>query len=294
MTRKQIEKWLARNTSSLLGKTVAITGSTGGLGRAICQHLITLGADLILLDRNILRSQEHANALMAQNPRVSVRCIPVDMEDIDAVKRVCDQLSRERLDCLILNAGAYSIPRKVCSTGYLNVFQINFVSPYYMSAALLPSLAARNGRVIAVGSIAHRYSAIDPEDVDFSSRKAASKVYGNAKRYLMFALYSLFEREERTSLSVVHPGITFTNITAHYPKLIFAVIKHPMKVLFMRTDKAALSVIKGIFDSCERSEWIGPRFFDIWGLPQKRWLHSCFAEEQSIIVENAERILASL
>ena len=49
------------------------------------------------------------------------------------------------------------------------------------------------------------------EDIDFSTRKQASKVYGNAKRYLMFSLYELFKNEDKASLAVTHPGISFTN-----------------------------------------------------------------------------------
>ena len=47
-----IKKWLQSNTASLKGKTVVITGSTGGLGKEICKILGFLGADLILVDRN--------------------------------------------------------------------------------------------------------------------------------------------------------------------------------------------------------------------------------------------------
>ena len=120
-------------------------------------------------------------------------------------------------------------------------------------------------------------AAADPRDVDFSARKRASLVYGNAKRYLMLALIGLFAREERVTLSVAHPGISFTNITAHYPKLLFALIKHPMKWIFMKPRVACLSVIKGIFSPCRGYEWIGPGILDVWGKPKKKpqdWLQS--------------------
>ena len=32
-------KWLSRHTASLKGKTVVVTGSTGGLGKALCHYL---------------------------------------------------------------------------------------------------------------------------------------------------------------------------------------------------------------------------------------------------------------
>ena len=286
-----IKKWLHKNTASLEGKTVAISGATGGIGRELCRHLAGLGASLILLDRNMEKSYALADSLKAQFPALSVSHIQVDMEDIEAVSAAADRLSSLPVDYLILNAGAYSIPRHKCSTGYDNVFQINFVSPYYLTARLLPQLQARGGKVIAVGSIAHRYSKIDECDVDFSTRTKASLVYGNAKRYLMF---SLCERSDGNSVVMTHPGITFTNITAHYPKLIFALIKHPMKVIFMSPKKASLCILQGIFKSHGENEWIGPRLFDVWGYPRTKKLHSADNTEIKRIRKTATDIYENL
>ena len=58
-----ISSWIETNTTSLSGKTVALTGSTGGLGREICKHLVSLGANLILLDRNEKASSSHQSLL---------------------------------------------------------------------------------------------------------------------------------------------------------------------------------------------------------------------------------------
>lgn len=281
-------KWLNKNTESLIGKTVAVTGSTGGIGRELCTFLATLGADLILVDRNPKLSGEHKESLHERFPKISVRCLSLDLEDVCAADRVCEELTD--IDVFIHNAGAYSIPRHKCTTGYGNVFQINFATPYYMIRKLLPSLRKRGGKVVVVGSIAHNYSKTDTADVDFETRDAASKVYGNAKRFLMFALFELFKNEKDVTLSVCHPGITFTNITAHYPKLIFAVIKHPMKVIFMKPKTAALSILKGVFDTTEHSKWIGPRIFDVWGLPNKKKLKTCLPDEAERIADMTEEV----
>ncbi len=285
-----VEKWLLENTASLAGKTVAVTGSTGGLGRELCVYLASLGASLCLCDRNAERSQSFRDELVASFPNVSVRCIRVEMEDINSVRTAAEELAGVGVDVLILNAGAYAIPRHKCSTGYDNIFEINFVSPYLLVNLLLPMLRERGGHVVAVGSIAYRYSKSDMADVDFSMRKGSAKPYGNSKRYLMFSLYELFRDEKEATLSVTHPGITFTNITAHYPKVIFAIIKHPMKIIFPKPRRAALCVLSGVFDRCEHSEWIGPKFFDIWGKPKKKRLRGVSDKESCEIGERAREI----
>ena len=274
-----VSRWIKANTQALGGRTVAITGATGGLGGAVCRHLLSLGAGLILLDRNRAKSDALKAALIGEYPQATIRQIPLDLSDMASVKAACEALERETFDVLIHNAGAYSIPRCICNTGYDNVFQINFASPYYMTCRLLPLLRERGGRVVAVGSIAHNYSKTDAVDVDFRTRKKASLVYGNAKRYLMYALHELFRDEDRATLAVTHPGITFTNITAHYPPLIFALIKHPMKVIFMSPRRAALSIIRGVFEKSDYRTWIGPRLFDVWGVPSVKRLKTASGEE---------------
>lgn len=283
-------KWIQQHTQSLTDKTVAITGSTGGIGTALCRHLASLGASLVLLDRNRGKAETLRSALRKDYPRIQITLISLELESTASVKAACEALKALAVDILIHNAGAYSIPQTKTDAGFDNVFQIDCAAPYYMTRELLDHLRARGARVIVVGSIAHRYSETDPDDLDFSSRKRAALVYGNAKRRLMFSMYALFRSETAVSLSVCHPGISFTNITAHYPKWLFALIRRPMKILFMKPDKAALSVLKGCFESCGYAQWIGPRIFDIWGLPTKRLLHTCSKAEAAQIAADAERV----
>ena len=288
-----VQAYLQAHTTPLNGKTVAITGSTGGLGRELVDHLAALGASLILLDRNTARSEALRDALIARYG-VSVRCIRLDLEDMDTVRAATDALSSLPLDVFIHNAGAYKIPRYTCESGFDNVFQINFAAPYTMIRALLPTLRARHGHVVAVGSIAHNYSKIDKNDMEFSMRHAPSKVYGNAKRHLIFSLLELFRNETDATLSIVHPGITLTNMTAHFPKPIFTLIKHPMKIIFMSPRRASLSLLRGVFEPCSPDEWVGPRLWNVWGLPKKKKLRTASGEERAEIAKRAEEIYERL
>ncbi len=284
-----ITKWIAKNTESLSGKRIALSGSTGGIGKELCRYLLQLGASLVLIDRNQKRSDDLTKILKTEFIYADIIQIIADMEDINSIKSACEILQSMEIYALILNAGAYSIPRHKCTTGYDNVFQINFVSPYYMAIRLRDHVQ----KIVAVGSIAHNYSHIKEDDIDFTNEKKASLVYGNAKRYLTYSLLGAFENAPK-KISIVHPGITFTGITNHYPRLIFAIIKHPMKVIFMKPRVACLSILLGVFEHTEKSSWIGPSLFDIWGKPKKKPLKTASEEEQKFICETAKRIYREL
>lgn len=285
------KKWIAKNTQSLKGKKVAITGATGGLGRELCLYLGALGADLVLLNRSKGKTDALIEELLFKFPLINVTFIPLELEDMRSVEDAACLLEKTGVDILVHNAGAYSIPRRKTTIGIDNVFQINFFAPYYLTLRLFETLKKVSGRVVVVGSIAHNYSKTNMEDFDFSGYNASSKVYGNAKRHLMLVMYELFKTEKQIGFSVVHPGITFTNITAHYPKLIFAIIKNPMKIIFMKPKKAALCIVKGLFENCGYAEWIGPRLFGIWGLPKKTLLKTFKQTEAEAVYQNAKKLL---
>lgn len=287
-----IDKWLKNNTKSLDGKTVAITGATGGLGEELCLYLASLSARLIIIYRSNKKAEALKSRILASHPNAELTFIEADLEDMGSVKAATDKLSQLSVDILILNAGAYSIPRRITSCGYDNVFTINFISQYYMARRLAPHIKAVGGRIVAVSSIAHNYSKSRPEDLDFRNVTASSRVYGNAKRYITFALARLLEGED--TLSIVHPGISFTGITNHYPPLIFALIKHPMKWIFMKPKTACLSIVKGIFKPTPEGFWIGPSLFDVWGNPKYKPLKTAKAGEIERIFSVAEEIAGEI
>lgn len=264
-----VAKSLKVENDVLQGRVVVVTGATGGLGKEICSHLCALGAQVVALGRNQAKLQNLVDVLKRNYPTSTVQTLACDFEDLSSVKTACTTLSQTSIDALILNAGAYAIARKQTVDGFDNVFQINCVAPYLMTKLLLPTLEKSSlGRVVAVSSLAHTFTKIKGDDLQFQNCNNAEKVYGNAKRHLTLSLFALFDGKPNR-LSITHPGITPTGITSHYPKWLQTLIKLPMKLIFSSPKKASLCIIKGVFTPCEFGEWIGPRIFKIWGKPKK-------------------------
>lgn len=292
--KRYYNNFIKTHKGSLLDKKIAVFGATGGIGYELCRLILTLGGTLVTVDRNSQKSLSLSEKLKADFKDAKIHSLIADLEDIDSINAVLLELKNLDIDTVIHNAGAYAIKRKILGTNLDNVFQINFLAPYYITKQLLPHLRNKKGRVLAVGSIAHNYSKTDKNDIEFINKNKSSLVYGNAKRYLMYSLLELFKNEKNVSLAVTHPGITFTNITAHYPKIIFAIIKHPMKIIFMKPKYAAISIISGLFIDTPAYSWIGPRLFNIWGKPTVKPLKTANNEEIEHIFSTAEKVYQNI
>lgn len=288
-----IEKWIKENSSDLQGKTIAITGTTGGLAKHLINTLASLNANFIFLNRDKAKTEKQIQELVLLHPNVKIEFIECDLSNFESVKISTDILKQKHVDILYLAAGVYNVKRFKTDIGFDNIFQTNFVSHYYIVRELLPHLNEINGKVVAVSSIAYNYSKIDENDIDFSLRKKSSKVYGNSKRFLTFALHELMKNQKAT-LTIVHPGVTLTTMTNHYPKAINWLVKFGIKLFFPTTEQASLSLIKGVFANSSYHEWIGPKIFNVWGKPKKQKIKNATNEESKKIFNIAENIYLNL
>ena len=288
-----VKHWINKNTSSLRGRTVAVVGATGGIGSKVCMQLALLGADIIFLDRNKRRSDALKKSITEKYPDTNIRRIRMDLCDMGSVKSAALGLSACKIDILILCAGLYAVPRERGGKEFNQVFGVNFAAQYCFVKLMLTCLREHRSKVVVVGSIAHRFCTADENDIDFSRKRCTDAVvYGNAKRYMMFSLIGLLKEEKDISFSLVHPGISFTGITSHYPVALQRLIKLPMKLIFISPSKAALNVLAGIFKGVGSDEWIGPSVFGIWGYPKKQKLRPIDEHEYKFINDTAERIAA--
>ena len=290
----KIQKWINENTKRLDGKTICITGSTGGLAQVFTDKLASLGANFIFANRDKSKSEIQRQFLIKKYPNIKIQILNVDLSDMNSVKLFVCKLKQIHIDILILNAAVYNVPRKTTSAGYDNVFQINFISQYYIAKQLLSNLRKiKNSKIIIIGSIAHNYSKINFEDIQMLKTSKASKIYGNSKRFLMLSMQKLIE-ENDVELSIVHPGVTLTQMTNHYPFFINWIAKIGIKLFFPNPEKACLSIISGVFNNTNKNEWIGPRKHNIWGLPKTQKLKTFSKEEASKAYFEAEKIYTNL
>lgn len=139
----------------LAGRTVLITGSTGGLGTAVAQALQDRGANLALLDLDGDRASQQAAELGSDKV---ARGWPVDVRDLDSVQDAVNAAAEHfgRIDVVIANAGVGSMaPMESLDPKYWDlVIDINLSGAWRTFRAALPHIKQHRGYMLAVSSMA--------------------------------------------------------------------------------------------------------------------------------------------
>jgi len=135
------------------GKTVLLTGATGGLGRTIAGALASRGANLILTSRKEKELQELANAL----PGNGHRYIVADLAEADAALKLLDEAGD--IDILVANAALPGSGRldDLEPEHVQRALRVNLESPMLMARELLAKWRERNsGFLLFIGSLSGR------------------------------------------------------------------------------------------------------------------------------------------
>jgi len=144
---------------SLDGFHVVVTGSTKGIGRAIAEEMLGLGAEVLLTARtesDVLKACEELNARFGGRAH-GVPCDVSSKEGRDALKNQVGELWKGRLDGLVNNVGtnARKPIEEVTDEDYRLQMSTNIDSCWYLCKMFKDSLqASPGGCVVNVASAA--------------------------------------------------------------------------------------------------------------------------------------------
>ncbi len=144
-----------RRRLELAGRTVVLTGASGGLGAALAQALRERGARLALLDLN-------ADALQAQAAELGgdtvARGFAADVTDLPGLEAVMAEV-REHfggIDVAVAGAGVLGPVKTITATDaaeWDRVIDINLGGVWRTMKAAAPHVVARQGHLVALSSM---------------------------------------------------------------------------------------------------------------------------------------------
>jgi NAD(P)-dependent dehydrogenase (short-subunit alcohol dehydrogenase family) len=207
---------------ALDGKTVLLTGATGGIGVELARSLAGAGARVVLACRDLERGAALARTLGARaNAAPLVQ--PLDLASLASVRGLARWAQGElpRLDVLIHNAAVWSRQRRLTAEGFELTFGVNHLAPFALTAALMPLLRQGRARVITVSSGMHARGKLAWDDLmQAQGGFNGTRAYQQSKlASVMFAL-ALARRGGAALVShALHPGVVRTALTREYPEL---------------------------------------------------------------------------
>ena len=141
---------------------ILITGGSSGIGFQAVLQLISLGHNIILPCKNILRANNALTRLFNQfqsnsSNKGNIYPLEMDLSDFKSIDTFCAEVKKRRLniDVLILNAGLQYTGSKVpirSAQGIELTFAVNHLSHFYLTQKRLPFLNRNNNSKIIITS----------------------------------------------------------------------------------------------------------------------------------------------
>lgn len=136
---------------NLKGKTILLTGATGGIGSVIASHLIHEKGKLILLGRNKAKLNSLRNILDQPKNHSIYSC---DLSNPSSRSRVIKRIlaKHHSIDILINNAGIglYKPSKDFTPKEWHSSYELNVHTPFFLSQSLNPDLTVNIGSCSAV------------------------------------------------------------------------------------------------------------------------------------------------
>jgi NAD(P)-dependent dehydrogenase (short-subunit alcohol dehydrogenase family) len=248
------------------GRVAIVTGANIGLGFETALALAGKGCTVVLACRSAVKADAAKARIVAQLRGAKVECMALDLGSLKSVRAFAAAYAKrhQKLDLLINNAGIMMPPFFLSEDGFESQLAANYLGHFALTGLLLPLIVKTpNARVVSLSSLAHKWTGIHFDDINFKGGYSEREAYGQSKLACLMFAYELQRRLSRagyTALSVAaHPGVSYTNLFQHLPKA--AQLFAPLAALAFQSAKGgALPILyAALGDDVEGGDYCGPR-----------------------------------
>ena len=253
------------------GKTCLITGGSDGIGYAAARELARMGARVVIVGRNAVKTDAAVERIIAETGNPAVERLLADLSSQREVRRVASEALEllPRLDVLLNNAGAIFLSNRRSVDGIEMTFALNHIGYFLLTGLLLERLReSAPARIINVSSSSHGSPGrFRLEDLPKPGRNRGYRAYGRSKLCNILFTYELARRLEGTDITVnaLHPGLVQTNI-ARNNGLLGRVVNFFIGARGVDADKGAETLVY-LASSPEVEGMTGKFFVDCCAVP---------------------------
>lgn len=148
--------WDPSHPPTQSGRTIVVTGSTGGIGYFAAEQLAAAGADVVLASRSASKLRVAEEAIRSRVPDAWVRSVVLELGSLDSVERAAAELADlPRLDGILLNGGAMTMNRSTTPDGLPLLLGTHVVANVRLLAGVLPALASSAAAHGSRGRVVH-------------------------------------------------------------------------------------------------------------------------------------------
>jgi NAD(P)-dependent dehydrogenase (short-subunit alcohol dehydrogenase family) len=196
-------------------KTVLITGSTSGIGKATALSLAALGWTVIIHGRQAKECQNTAREIITKTQNNRIDFVVADLSDLHSVNQMANTMIEKypSLNVLINNAGTFSTTRKITSDGLEQTYVVNYLSRFLLVQRLLDTLKQNSpSRIIDISGTYHSKGKIDFNDLTLKNNYSMANANNQSKLANVLFTYKqsrLLDAKEIT-INTLHPGAVNT------------------------------------------------------------------------------------
>ena len=239
---------MADTTGLMAGKTVLVTGGSGGIGKATAAGLAAMGARVGIVGRDLTRTRAAAAAIAATAGNPAVDAFGADMSSQAEVRRLAREVldAYPRLNVLVNNVGGFWGTRRVTADGLEHTFAVNHLAGFLLTDLLLDRLkASAPARIVTVSSGAQANGRMHFDDLQGERGYSGQRAYNQSKLANVMFTYELARRLEGSGVTatVLHPGVVRTGFAAEDPSPLWKVLLPLIRPLLKTPEKGAATSI---------------------------------------------------
>lgn len=273
--------WTPDRIGSLNGKTFVITGTTSGTGFEAARILLSKGAKVVMLNRNLKKADEtitHLKELLGD--AIDVSNIQMDLAVQASLRSAGKEIleSVSRIDALICNAAIAQVPtRKHTVDGFESQLGVNHFGHFTLQGMLFPLIEQSKGRIVTVGSMGYNMGlkTIKFDDLNWDYEYTPNDAYSQSKLAQIMLVYELQNRLKQAGITAVkvyacHPGSSRTSLIStsgsFMMKIIFGLMK--LSPLTQPAENGAYPALMcateeqldqaAFYGPTGRNNWVGP------------------------------------